>query len=280
MARLLACSLVVLAAGCCRRSGDTPEPVGRAASQHADPLFTGAVDEATFASLHEHTDAAAPRRFGETVRAGAAVFYRSLPTRTGPHPGVVVIHEWWGLNAHIEHWADRLAALGYAALAVDLYGGRTATTPEGAMELVGSVDEDEARATLAAAVAYLEANGSERIAVLGWCFGGGWALRAGVEVAGIDATIMYYGRPITEAAALEGYGGPLLGVFGNEDTSIPPATVDAFAAALTEAGVDHALRRYDASHAFANPSSARYDPVAAEAAWGEVQAFLRTHLAP
>lgn len=255
------------------------ETVGRSTSQHGDPLFTGAVNEATFASFHTHGGAARGPYFGQELRVGDARVYQALPRSPGPHPGVIVVHEWWGLNGHIQHWTDRLAALGYAAVAVDLYGGRTATTPEDAMALVRSVGDAEALATLRAAAAHLRAGGARKLGVMGWCFGGGWSLRAGVEVEGIDATVMYYGRPITEPEALGSFRGPLLGIFGNDDASIPPETVDAFGEALAQAGVDHRLLRYDASHAFANPSSARYDAVAAEAAWTEVRSFFAAHLA-
>ncbi len=255
------------------------EPVGRATSRHGDPLFTGSVDEATFASFHAHGGEARGPYFGQEVRVGEASFYQALPRSEGPHPGVIVIHEWWGLNGHIRHWTDRLAALGYAALAVDLYGGETATTPDEAIALVRSVDDAGALATLRAAAAHLRGAGATKLGVMGWCFGGGWSLRTGVEVEGIDATVMYYGRPITEVEALGSFRGPLLGIFGNEDESIPPETVDGFGEMLAQAGVDHRLLRYDASHAFANPSSARYDATSAEAAWAEVQSFFARHLA-
>jgi carboxymethylenebutenolidase len=114
-------------------------------------------------------------------------------------------------------------------------------------------------------------------ASIGWCFGGGWSLKAGIHT-NLDATVMYYGHPVMDTAQLQELDGPLLGIFGNEDQSITPKKVDEFDAALDEAGVTHRILRYDANHAFANPSSGRYDHEAATQAWSEVRAFLEAQL--
>jgi carboxymethylenebutenolidase len=241
------------------------------------------VSEADFRALHQLSGETPPAPLGSIVALGAARAYLALPEgRTGPLPAVVVIHEWWGLNPHIQHWADRLAAEGYAALAVDLYGGKVATTPEEAQALMKAVDPAQAQATLARAYAFLAEDPriqAKKRASVGWCFGGGWSLQLALAQP-VDAAVMYYGRVVTDAEALTRIQGKLLGIFANQDQGIPPKDVDAFEAALKEAGVDARILRYDAQHAFANPSSARYDAPAAEAAWAEVQAFLRRELRP
>jgi len=239
------------------------------------------VSEAEFKALHEHTAAEAPAPKGEMIEVGGARAYLSLPEgATAPVPGVVVIHEWWGLNPHIQHWADRLAAEGYAALAVDLYGGETATESEQAMTLMKAVDPQAAHKILAAAYDFLGSDPrvkATKRASIGWCFGGGWSLKLALAKP-LDAAVVYYGRLVTDPEALTKIDGKLLGVFGNQDQGIPPKDVDAFEAGLKEAGVDAKILRYDAQHAFANPSSARYDAASAEQAWAEVQAFLRAEL--
>ncbi len=200
-------------------------------------------------------------------------------------PGVIVIQEWWGLNDNIEAMARRLAAQGYVALAVDLYDGEVATTPDGAMAAMQSAmgREDELTANLRQAYDYLtDELGAPRVGVIGWCFGGMWSLRTALALPdGIDATVIYYGRPVTDADQLAALSMPVLAFFGGADESIPQDTVAAFDAALTEAGVAHEVEVYPgAAHAFANPSGQAYDAEAAEDAWARTTAFFDEHLDP
>ncbi len=257
-----------------------PDPMGSAGGE-ADAHWTGSLDEDSFAALHELTGEAAPPLHGETIALAGGEAYLSVPEGAGPHPGVLVIHEWWGLNDHIRHWADRLAEAGYAALAVDLYDGQVATTPDEAMPLMQGVDEEAALAILEAGHELLASDPRVRApkrGVIGWCFGGGMSLKAAQRLEGLDAVVMYYGRVVEDPAALQTIDAPLLGIFANRDTSITPENVTAFDAALTEAEVIHSIHRFDADHAFANPSSARYDHENATEAWALVQAFFDEHL--
>lgn len=267
-----------------------PTPASDASAAKAEPAAeppamtnTGILSEQEFAALHELTKADAPPLHGQEITLpGGSRAYLSLPSgATAPLPGVIVIHEWWGLNDHIRHWADRLAADGYAALAVDLYGGKVATQPDQAMEMMKKVDDAKARAILAEAHRFLAEDArvqAERRGVIGWCFGGGWSLRHALAQPDLDAAIVYYGRLETDPKVLETIEAPVMGVFGDQDEGIPPQSVEAFAAAMKEAGQPLELHRYDAPHAFANPSSAHYDAKAAEDAWGHARAFLSKHL--
>jgi carboxymethylenebutenolidase len=245
----------------------------------------GGLSEEEFAKLHTLREEGAPAAKGEMVRlADGTAAYLSLPEGAkAPVPGIVVIHEWWGLNEHIKHWADRLAADGYAALAVDLYGGAVAADREAAMAAMKTVDDARAAATVRAARRFLLEDPrvkAPRTASIGWCFGGGWSLRLALLEPDLDAAVVYYGHVPTDPAALAPLRANLLGVFGNQDTGIPPATVDAFEKALPKNGAVHRILRYDAPHAFANPSGPAYHPAEAAAAWAEVRAFLRAELAP
>jgi carboxymethylenebutenolidase len=246
------------------------------------PVWTGDVSEAEFRRMHELREGASPALTGEEIEIDGIRAYVSVPADGDPSASVLVIHEWWGLNDHVEHWTDRMAAEGYAALAIDLFGGEVATTPERAMELVRGVDETRALETIARAMRFMREDGrfaaADRRAVIGWCFGGGWSLRAGLDVPGFDAVVMYYGRPITEVDRLRELRSPLLAIFGDRDTSIPPARVDEFESALRDAGAVHGILRFDADHAFANPSNPHYDERAAGEAWQAVREFLQRSL--
>ncbi len=248
------------------------------------PGWTGSVTEEQFKAMHELKTGTPPVLHGKMIELAGGHAYLSLPPGgSPPFPGVVVVHEWWGLNDHIKHWSDRLAAEGYAALAVDLFDGKVATSPDSAMQYVKSVKQDRANQILLAAHDFLERDPrvqAPRRGCIGWCFGGGQALLLALAAPDLNACVMYYGRPVLDPKALRAMKAPLLGVFGNLDQSIPPKTVDEFDAALTKANVQHKILRYDAPHAFANPSNPKYDEKSAAAAWAEARKFLAANLKP
>ena len=254
----------------------------RASDAPASNPMSGAVSEEEFKRMHTLRADAAPALRGETVEVGGTRAYLSLPENARPGGGaIVVIHEWWGLNDHVRHWADRLASAGYAALAVDLYEGVVAKTPDEAMAAMKKVDQERAVATMLAAHRFLAEDArvrASKTASIGWCFGGAMSLKLALAAPDLDACVMYYGKPETDARKLASLRAPLLGVFGNRDASIPPDVVDAFDRALSEAGKEHEILRYDAEHAFANPSGGRYDEKAASAAWREVEKFLAARI--
>lgn len=196
-------------------------------------------------------------------------------------PGIIVIHEWWGLNDNIRNMTDKLAGEGYTALAVDLYKGKVAESPDSAGTYAGSVDDQEAVDNLTQAYNYLsEEQNSGNIGVIGWCFGGAWSLQTALAHPGkIDATVIYYGRLVTDTEQLEKLQMPVLGIFGAEDEGIPPKDVKAFESALNEVGVSNSIHIYDgAGHAFANPSGTRYQEEAAKDAWQKTVSFFEENL--
>lgn len=201
----------------------------------------------------------------------------------GPLPGIIVIHEWWGLNDNIRKTADRLAGEGYEALAVDLYDGQSATTPEDATKYMKAVmaDKDAARDNLRQAYAYLhDHEHATRMGVIGWCFGGGWSLQTALLFPDkLDAAVMYYGQPVTDVQQLKTLKMPLIGFFGEKDMGITVADVTSFQEALKTAGVDAEIHEYpDAGHAFANPSGKNYQAAAATDSWSRTVAFFNQHL--
>ncbi|HEX5058175.1 MAG TPA: dienelactone hydrolase family protein [Kofleriaceae bacterium] len=241
------------------------------------PASTGPLTEEQFKALHASpTENKAPLH-GTQIDLDGTKAYLSVPEGKGPFPGIVVIHEWWGLNENIEHWADRLATAGYAALAVDLYGGVVATTPDDAMKAVKSVDKQKAIGIIKTAFDFLASDSrimATKRAVIGWCFGGGYSLQAALDIPQLDGAIIYYGQLETDPQKLATIKAKLLGIFGNRDKGIPPEKVAEFDAALKKANVRHEIFQYDAEHAFANPSNPKYDEKSAADAWTHVLAFL------
>ena len=199
-----------------------------------------------------------------------------------PLPAIIVIHEWWGLNDNVRAMADRLAGEGYMVLAVDLYGGETAGSPEQARQLMLQVVEnpDMARDNLKAAYAFLETAGAPRIASLGWCFGGGWSLNAAQLFSDeLDASVIYYGQVTADEDKLRSITAPILGLFAAEDSGITVASVEAFRAALERLRKEHEIHIYPGvGHAFANPTGRNYDADAAADAWARTLEFLGRHL--
>lgn len=203
-----------------------------------------------------------------------------------PLPGVVLIHEWWGLNDNIRAMADRLAAEGYQVLAVDLYEGEVADAPDEASSLMQNAMSrpDAMNSHLQAARTFMtEEQNAPQVGVMGWCFGGAWSLRAALNAPdGWDGTVIYYGSvdDVNDdaVAALEM---PVLGIFGADDTNIPAESVEAFAEQLRQGGVEADIRIYEgAGHAFANPTGNNYVPKAASDAWTRTLDFLQTTLYP
>ena len=200
----------------------------------------------------------------------------------GPLPGVIVIHEWWGLNDNIRAMTRRLAGEGYEALAVDLYGGSHAESPDEAMKLMNAVQQNPAPAqdNLRHAAAWLEGKKVTKLGVIGWCFGGGWSLNTTLMMPDkIAATVIYYGRLETDPAKLATIKHPVLANFGGADPSIPADTIQAFENTLKKQGTPVDVKIYPgAAHAFANPSGQSYRADAAKDAWRRTTAFFAANL--
>lgn len=200
-----------------------------------------------------------------------------------PLPAVIMIHEWWGLNDNIRAMAERLAAEGYIVLAVDLFGGESATSPEAARQLMLRAVENRASVTANIEQAYAfvtDTAGAPRVASLGWCFGGGWALNTALLFpTDLDAAVIYYGQVTDDEDKLSPLEVPILGLFGSEDRGIKVESVRRFEAALERLGKDHEIHVYEgAGHAFANPSGNNFNAAYAADAWTRTLGFLGTHL--
>jgi carboxymethylenebutenolidase len=220
----------------------------------------------------------------DTVNGKQVRGFMAWPARGGRNlPAVLMIHEWWGLNDNVKQMAQRLAGEGYRVLAVDMYNGKVATTPEEARTYMQEVVSNSAAgvSNLRSAAQYLRNRQRvTRIGVVGWCFGGAWALQSALLLHDeIDATVMYYGRVVTDRDRLALLDSPLLGLFGGDDRSIPVADVQQMEATLKELGKSVETHVYPgAGHGFANPSGQTHNAQAAEDAWRRTVAFFGQHL--
>src|SRR5688572_17656990 len=147
------------------------------------------------------------------------------PPGKGPSPAVIVIQEWWGLDAWVKDQARALAGEGYVALAVDLYRGKVTANPDEAHQLMNGLPPDRAMRDLKAAFAYLQGRPDvkkDRIGVIGWCMGGRYAMALATEEPGLAAAVAYYGAPPTDPAAVARIKAPVLGNFGGDDKGPSP----------------------------------------------------------
>jgi carboxymethylenebutenolidase len=205
------------------------------------------------------------------------------PSGSGPFPGIVVIHEWWGLNDWVKEQASKLADQGYVALAIDLYRGKVADNPNTAHELMRGVPEDRAARDLHAAVEYLKSQSNvkkDRIGSIGWCMGGGYSLNVALAEPTLAATVINYGHLATDPGALQKIHAAILGNFGGKDQGIPPEDVKKFEDALKKDGKQVDIKIYpDAGHAFENPNNkGGYRPDDAADAWQRTVKFLNETL--
>ena len=208
------------------------------------------------------------------------VWYFSYPQDDPDAPGVVVIHEWRGLNDHIKDMTKVLAQNGYKALAVDLYQWVVANEFEQARELSSSLDQEFATTNLLAAEEFLRNESSAKVASLGRCMWGKQSLQMSLASETLDSTVIYYGFLETDPELLANVQAPILGIFAENDNGIPPSMVGDFQQGLAEAGVeDVSVTIYkDVDHAFANPTWSNYSEEETIDAWEKTLAFLESSL--
>ncbi len=214
-----------------------------------------------------------------TTAGGRAVEAALALPEAQTAPTVLLVHEWWGLNDQIKAVAAELASQGYLALAINLFGGPAATTPEEAKAKMSAMKPEEAIDTLVSWTAWLKAHerSSGKVATIGWCFGGGWSLNTALATP-TDGCVIYYGRVNKSAEELAPLACPVLGHFATLDQNINKPMVEGFQAAAAAAGKTVEVHWYEADHAFANPTGARYDQADAALAWERTTAFLKAQL--
>ncbi len=211
--------------------------------------------------------------------------------KKGARPGVLVVHEWWGHNDYVRDRAKQLAAMGYTAFALDMYGdGKFAAHPGDAqkfmMEVMGQADVAQLRFEAAMELLNNHASTNDQMAAIGYCFGGAVVLqmaRNGLELAGVAS---FHGNLATEAPASEGtVNAKVLVLHGAADPFVPAEQVNAFKAEMDAAKVDYEFIAYPgAVHAFTNPGATAlgeqfdlplaYDETVDKQSWAELDKFL------
>ncbi|HEX4851385.1 MAG TPA: dienelactone hydrolase family protein [Puia sp.] len=210
---------------------------------------------------------------------GTDAFGWELKAKTPTRNFLIVVHEWWGLNDYIKQESEKLwNDLGNInVIAVDLFDKKVANTREDAMKFTQGLTTDRAVAILKGVIQY--AGSDAKIYTIGWCFGGGWSLQASLLAGGQAAgCVMYYGMPEKNIDRLKELHADVLGIFGNKDQFINPKVVDEFVSNMDKANKKLIVKRYDADHAFANPSNPQFDKNAREDAYKNVLSFLKSRI--
>ena len=227
----------------------------------------------------------APPPQGEHVRYfpadTATRGYLAVPDGEGPFPSLVLIHEWNGLVDRVRQVADAFAAEGYVALAVDLYSGRTGSSPAENRSLTQEVRSDEATmiANLDEAARFLRRRSdvTGKVAAMGWCFGGGVALSFALGGEHHEGTAIFYGSLIEDPELLSSITHEVYGTFAALDRGIPPDQVNRFEAALSGIGIENDIHVYDdVNHGFwlrVDQDRERRETAALDA-WQRIKAYL------
>jgi len=239
-----------------------------------------------FKALH-----AAPEPFEYTPKAGSEMI--RFPTPDGKQGGafyvpspkpankvLIIFHEWWGLNDYIkqeaERWQEKLGG-NIDVYAIDLYDGKVGTTPDEAGKLMHALTQQRGDAIIKGLLQKIGSN--KKIATLGWCMGGSWsftgAVAAGRQCVGC---VMYYGFPEQDTKRIRPLQADVLYVRGDKDKSIPENAVLGFQQLVQATGQSFSLHRFDAPHAFANPSNPAYDKKLVATAEALTLAFLKKKL--
>ena len=192
---------------------------------------------------------------------------------------IIVFHEWWGLNDYIKQMADKLAedAGNVHVIAVDMYDGKVAEKREDAQTYMQSLKQERIKAILQGLKAKLGAEA--QIATIGWCMGGGLSMQASLVFGKqAKACVMYYGMPENDMERLNTLSAPVMFIHANQDKWITDKVVEFFEKNMQTAGKELIVRRYDADHAFANPSNQKHNAEMAKDAYTNALKFIRKGL--
>ena len=214
---------------------------------------------------------------GPDVRA-----YVATPPGEGPFPVVIMIHEFYGLNESIVGKAEGLTQEGYLVVAPDTFRGSTTAWIPRAIYQVVTNQPEQVNQDLDSVYAWIEAQpnaAADRVGIVGFCYGGRASLSYSLHNDQLAATVIFYGSPITDPQALQSLPGPVLGIFGGADNSIPVEDVNAFEAALSQAGIPNEITVYENQpHAFVTDIESIRSGGEQGQAWAQMLEFFEENL--
>jgi carboxymethylenebutenolidase len=219
-------------------------------------------------------------RFGATG-GGEVTGEIAEPSGTPKAPSVVLIQEYWGINAHVKSLVDRLAKEGFLVVAPDLYHGKIAKDASEAGKLMTELDTAVAVKEIGAAVAYLKEHprGNGKVGVIGFCLGGALAFASACHVPGLSAVVPFYGVPPADKVDYSKVTAPVLAHFAKNDEWASVSKAEAIKKQLDATGTPMQLEVYDAGHAFVNDTRPEaYDEKSAKLAWQRTVDFLKKNL--
>ncbi len=245
----------------------------------ATAVFASLSDDAAFRNAHPSPETMSDTTFQgkmvafdtESGEKGNGYLVSAAPTNT---KYLLLFHEWWGLNDYIKKEADFWRnELDINVLAIDLYDGKVTNVADEAGKLMQANDPLRSAAIIAGAEKFIGPSADFR--TMGWCFGGGWSLRAALQLqARTKACVIYYGMPEQDIEKLKTLQSDVLFIHPDQDKWISKEVVSDFEANMKKAGKRTSVHHYDTDHAFANPSSPRYNEQAAKEARAVVKGYL------
>jgi carboxymethylenebutenolidase len=274
---------------CCSETGKCTEETG-AGHDYGCCVKSSTEEFASFGADKKFMDMhPQPLPFSFTDGKGKMITFNTPDGKTGnayeikadkeTNKYLFVFHEWYGLNDYIKKESeDYQKELGNInVLALDLYDGKVAKNNDEASQYVQSVETERAMNIIKGAIDY--AGSGAEVGTIGWCFGGGWSLQAGILVGDFGkATVIYYGMPEKDKDKLAKLKAPVLGIFGNQDKWITPEVVSKFEEDMKSLNKQITIKSYDADHGFANPSNPKHDKEATEDARKITIKFLKENM--
>ncbi len=247
-------------------------------SNSAVARFASLADDPAFINAHPNPEAVELTKKGKMIEFPVAggpngrAFFVKARKKTNKY--LLVFQEYWGLNDYVKNEAAAWKKdLNINVLAIDLYDGKLAKTSEEAGKLMQANDPARSAALINGAMQYAGPQADFR--TIGWCFGGGWSLQAAM-LAGprAKACVMFYGMPETDVTKLRNLNTDVLYIHADKDQWLTEQVATDFEKNMKSAGKSLTVKHYDADHAFANPSSPKYDAADAQAARAVAKAYL------
>ncbi len=268
--------LLLLGVSACS-SGDAPSSSAPSSDSSAS---SSASNRGTVESVDESLEVVAESLPYAEVGDELIYGYFAFPANmVDPLPAVLVVHDRWGLNDDVRNHVERLAAGGYIVLGVDLFAGKSAQDSASARELEIAVIENRqtAQTNIRQAIEFVQTSSSPpSVSIVGFGFGGGWALNAAIDQPEeLGAAISYYGQVPTEETEIQSLDVPYLGFFSESDRAVPIASAREFSQKANALSKDVEIMTFaEARRGFAEQSGATFDPSASQTAWSHMLQFL------